>query len=128
MKNEEHKNQHALVSWWAIVCKKYNLPEFALYACPNGGARNAVTGAILKREGVRRGIPDLFLAHPSNGFAGMYIEMKASKGVISKDQQAFIDHASKNYNCVICYDWMEAKTSIESYLTALPEEPARIEY
>jgi hypothetical protein len=117
MKNDEHKNQHALISWWAIKHKSYCLPEFALFAVPNGGARNAVTGAILKREGVRKGVPDLFLSVPNNTYHGLFIEMKATKGVVSKDQQAFIDHANaQNYKAAICYDWLEASYLIIDYL------------
>lgn len=118
MKNDEHKNQHALITWWAIACKRYYLPEFALFAVPNGGARNAVTGAILKREGVRKGITDLILLAPNKTHHGLLIEMKASKGVVSKDQQEFIDYAnSQNYKAIICYDWQSASDIITNYLT-----------
>jgi hypothetical protein len=117
MKNIEHQNQYALTSWWAIKHKSYKLPEFSLFAVPNGGARNAVTGAILKREGVRKGVPDLFLAVPNETYHGLFIEMKATKGVISKDQQAFIDHANaQKYKAVICYDWQSASDLIVNYL------------
>jgi hypothetical protein len=117
MKNIEHQNQYALISWWAIKHKSYGLPEFALFAVPNGGARNAVTGAILKREGVRKGVCDLILLKPNKDHAGLLIEMKASKGVVSKDQQAFIDYANYDYKAVICYSWTEASDLIHNYLT-----------
>lgn len=35
-----------------------------LFAIPDGGRRDAVTGAHLKAEGVRAGVPDMFLAVP----------------------------------------------------------------
>lgn len=116
MKNIEHQNQHALISWWAIKCKSYGLPEFALFAIPNGGARNAVTGAILKREGVRKGVCDLMLLKRNKDHAGLFIEMKAAKGVISKDQKAFIEHVNKEYKAVVCYNWQDAADTIHIYL------------
>lgn len=116
MNNIEHKNQHALIEWWKIKCHGYGLPEFALFAIPNGGARNAVTGAILKREGVRKGVCDLLLLKPNKDHAGLFIEMKATKGVISKDQQVFIDFANKDYKAIVCYDWQSAADSIHAYL------------
>jgi hypothetical protein len=117
MKNDEHKNQHALCEWWKIKHKGYGLPEFALFAVPNGGARNAVTGAILKREGVRKGVCDLMLMKRNKDHAGLFIEMKATKGIVSKDQQAFIDFANQDYKAVICYNWEDATKEIHSYLT-----------
>jgi len=71
----EHQIQHALIAWWEIKHKGYGLPEFALFAVPNGGARNAVTGAILKREGVRKGVCDLILLCPNKYHAGLLIEI-----------------------------------------------------
>jgi hypothetical protein len=37
------------------------VPGAVFWATPNGGARNKVTGAILKATGTKAGIPDLFL-------------------------------------------------------------------
>lgn len=116
MKNLEHQYQSAVIAWWAIKHKSYKLPEFALFAVPNGGARNAVTGAILKREGVRKGVTDLILLKPNKDYAGLLIEMKATKGVISKDQQAFMDYANSEYKAVVCYHWQEATDMIDAYL------------
>jgi hypothetical protein len=58
----EHQEQATVVSWWALQHQVYELPVFALYAIPNGGARDVITGSRLKAEGVRRGTPDLCLA------------------------------------------------------------------
>ena len=57
-----------------------------LYAIPNGGARNAVTGALLKAEGVKPGVPDLCLPVARGQYHGLYIEMKSSKGKPTEDQ------------------------------------------
>ena len=73
----EHQEQSAVISWWALAHRQYGLPEFALFAIPNGGARDVITGARLKAEGVRRGVVDLMLAKPNGTFSGLFIEMKA---------------------------------------------------
>jgi hypothetical protein len=44
---------------------------------PNGGNRNAITGAKLKRQGVKKGVPDV-LIFISNG--GIAIELKRKNG------------------------------------------------
>ena len=56
MKDEEHKIQAGIIKAVEPIpaCRW-------LHAIPNGGNRSAVTGARLKAEGVKRGIPDLFL-------------------------------------------------------------------
>lgn len=45
---------------------------------PNGGARNAVTGAKLKREGTKPGVPDvlIFDRPPGRERCGVAIELK----------------------------------------------------
>jgi hypothetical protein len=118
--NIEHKMQHALMEWWRLNYRSYGLPENALFAVPNGGARNAVTGAILKREGVRKGIPDLFLVKRNNQYSGLFIEMKAPKGVVSKEQKEFMQFANNEYKAVVCYDWQEASKLIDNYINNKP--------
>ena len=121
----EHDEQATLIKWWALQCAHFGIPEHLLHAIPNGGARDPITGARLKAEGVRPGIPDLFLAVPRFGHAGLYIEMKRRKGGwTSNEQKAVIDDLTKQgYACHICYGWFNAKTTIEQYLTRSSEAP-----
>ena len=51
-----------------------------LFAIPDGGRRDAVTGAHLKAEGVRAGVPDMFLAVPRQNAPGLFPELKKQKG------------------------------------------------
>lgn len=44
---------------------------------PNGGNRNAVTGAKLKRQGVKPGVPDVLIFETKGGIA---IELKRKSG------------------------------------------------
>ena len=76
MKNHEHKLQSACVRWFAL-----QYPKVLMFAIPNGGARDAATGEVLKREGVRRGIPDLFIPE-----LRLFIEIKTPTGRVSPDQ------------------------------------------
>jgi len=115
----EHQHQVALIRWWSLECQKYGVPESLLFAIPNGGARDCITGARLKAEGVRKGIPDLCLAVPNNDFHGLYIEMKTEKGRASKEQKELISIlSSMGYRAVICFSWVEARQEITEYLSA----------
>lgn len=65
--------------------------------CPNGGRRNKAEAAKLKAMGVRKGIPDLFLPIPRQGYHGLYIETKKIKnGKVSPDQQKKIPASKMN--------------------------------
>ena len=54
----------------------------------NGENRSAITGARLKRMGVKRGMPDLFVFHDRDLIG---IELKTGKGRISPEQADVAD-------------------------------------
>ena len=56
------------------------------FAVPNGGKRDAKTGARMKYEGAVRGVADLILLMPKKGWASLCIEMKTPKGTQSEHQ------------------------------------------
>lgn len=64
------------------------------FAVPNGGKRNAVTGAILKREGVKAGVADIVILR-NPGLCAL-IEVKTAKGSLSNSQKAFRDWCAAN--------------------------------
>jgi len=90
-----------------------------LFAVPNGGKRSVITASILKREGVRRGVPDIFLLSPSNGFHGLAIEMKKDKGgKVSKEQREWLDALKEEgYSAHVCDGAQAAIDTIKQYLT-----------
>ena len=106
------------MQWWAIACRQFGISEQLLFAIPNGGQRNIVTAAQLKAEGVRAGIPDLFLAVPRHEAHGLFVEMKKAKGGrVSEKQSAVMEMlAEQGYTWAVCHGWTEAKRAIESYL------------
>lgn len=75
--DEEHRLQ---VSCVRLFCMKHPQLSSLLIAVPNGGRRDAVTGAKLKAEGVVAGVSDLLLLVARNGYHGLCIEMKTPKG------------------------------------------------
>jgi len=60
---------------------------------PNGGKRDAKTGARLKREGVKAGVAD-FVIFMRGGVCAM-IELKTEKGRLSKAQKDWQDWAGE---------------------------------
>lgn len=112
----EHKEQVAVIQWWAHAHKTYGLPEFALFAIPNGGHRHMLTAVRLKAEGVRSGIPDLCLAVRNRYEECLFIEMKAKDGHESEQQKKVREYLQKAYKSVVAYSAEEAISFIKSYL------------
>ena len=61
-------------------------------------------GMILKRMGVAFGVSDLFFPRGNEKYSGMWMELKAPKGKLSKNQDDFLCKMAKEgyYSCV-CY-------------------------
>lgn len=120
----EHQEQCAVISWWWRVHQKYGLPTFALFAVPNGGARDVITGARLKAEGVRRGALDLILAKPTTQFAGLFLEMKVGSNKPSPEQNAFMQYLEEvGYQTGVHWNAGAAIKAIEDYLRDDPILP-----
>lgn len=88
MRHLEEQQQIAYVRWFS-----YQYPELAslLHHSPNGGKRNVSEAARFKAMGTRAGFPDLFLAVPSNGFHGLFLELKTEKGRVRESQKTYGD-------------------------------------
>lgn len=60
---------------------------------PNGGARNVITGAKLKRQGVKPGVPDVLIFDPPPKrvtFCGAAMEIKDGKGRATPEQKEWL--------------------------------------
>ena len=82
--DEEHRIQCACVNWFRL---QYPDHASALFAVPNGGRRDRVSGAKLKAEGVLPGVSDLILLLPRGRHHGLLIEMKTERGKQSHAQR-----------------------------------------
>ena len=126
MQHRESEEQQALFEWAAWNEKKYPGLD-SMFAIPNAGKRSNVAGGIMKAEGMRKGVPDLFLpvviveynrqGSPCLLYAGLFIEMKFGKGETSKAQMEWHEKLKKNgYAVKVCYGWEEARDLIVQYM------------
>ena len=84
--------------------------------CPNGGSRNAIEGAKLKRMGVSPGVPDLLFFNPIGIYTGLAIELKIKPNKPTETQIKWIsDLISCGWLVKVCYSFDEAKEIIDSY-------------
>lgn len=114
MLQRESKLQIACVNWFRMQYPQYRM---LLFAIPNGGQRNVITAARMKKEGVVSGVSDLFLSVPKREFHGFYIEMKAGEGKLTENQEEFFRYASKNgYKCKKINSFDQFVREVEFYL------------
>ena len=112
----ESAEQQAVIEWAEWASARYPCLKL-LYHIPNGGSRSRAEAGRFKSEGVKSGVPDLCLPAARHGYHGLYIEMKAEKGVVSENQKKWIADLSKEgYFCRVCYGADAAIRLIEEYL------------
>jgi hypothetical protein len=124
-RHKESPEQRALITWAHFVIvpdpphpEKTKLIDY-LFAIPNGGRRDKREAALMKAEGVKAGVSDLFLPIPRGGYCGFWIELKPTDGTgrLSAAQSDWlILMASCNYRAFCAVGWMEAKRAIIEYL------------
>lgn len=126
--DSESSQQKALFAWAALNVGTYPALKF-MFAVPNGFFSDAAQKAKMKAEGLRSGVPDIFLPcafydRKEQYYAGCFIELKIEKyrnsrnGGCSEEQMDFIEFASdQGYYCRVCYNWIEAKDVLIAYLT-----------
>ena len=114
----ESQEQISLFEWAKLSLRKY--PELQwLHHIPNGGYRNPREARRFKQEGVKAGVPDLFLPVPRGDYCGLYVEMKRRKGGKVTEDQAEWHEALRDfgYKVEIARGWDVAKGLIEAYLS-----------
>jgi hypothetical protein len=114
----EAQEQTTLFQWAEYSAQKW--PELRLmHHIANGGSRNAIEARNLRRQGVKAGVPDIFLPCARNGFHGLYIELKRQKGGrVSVDQKKMLLALNEQgYKAVVCNGWEEARNTITEYMS-----------
>lgn len=101
MNIEEHRIQRQIVEY-------LNLNQVEVFAIPNGGHRDVATAMVLKREGVKRGAPDLMIIGKSKIY---FVEVKTQKGKQSLYQKNFEELTKKSNACVYLL-WRELEDAV----------------
>lgn len=116
----EHEEQSTVIRY----CDIKKIPVFAI---PNANALSSQNKqmairnmAKMKREGLRKGIPDLFIPVAKDNYHGLFIEMKRIKGsTTSKEQKDWIEKLNNNgYKAIVCKGSKVAIEEIEKYFNS----------
>lgn len=100
----EHIQQVAFLDWFEL-----QFPGVVIFANANGGARNLITAKRLKAEGVRPGVPDLYVPAWH-----LWIEMKRVRGgSLSPAQKEMIEYLRDCEDAVIvAHGWEDAMRQV----------------
>lgn len=123
----EHGHQRAFFSELA----KWSRAVYDMtFAVPNGGSRGdsaksrAIRGLAMKAEGVKPGVPDVMVAWPYGGYAGLFLELKRPEdrekdrkaGTLGKSQEPWHDRLrGRGYAVAVAYSWDEAFAYVRKY-------------
>lgn len=113
-RHTESNEQIAAMDWL-----RAQHPNIALHTLHIGNERKAsyYAGYIMKRMGVLKGASDLFMAWPSGGFHGLFIEVKSKIGRPSAEQKAFLQRMKEvGYRAEICYGAEEVISTMKEYI------------
>lgn len=127
---QEEVEQARVVRWSHLPDVRSAAPALRwLHHSPNGGKRDAFTGAQLKALGVKPGFPDLILPHRlADGTPGLVIEMKTEIGRVSPDQQAWLEHfEADGWQIRVARSAQEARTHLCQYLGMDPDAAPALE-
>lgn len=113
----EGAEQTALFCWAALPEQQQKYPELKfMFHIPNGGSRDKREAGAFKAQGVKPGVPDVFLPIERGGYHGLWIEMKYGTNVTSDEQNQYLNFLTvQGYAASVCYSWQEAARNIEAY-------------
>ena len=112
-----HSESEIQVAFMGWLKESYPAVNLVTFHVPNGGYRTAWAGKQLKKEGVKPGVPDIFMAVPSSSYHGLFIEFKYGYNKASEAQLAMMANLSKQgYICRVCYSLEAAQRIVENYL------------
>jgi hypothetical protein len=114
----EAEEQKLLINWSDVMSRRW--PELRLlFHIPNGGSRNAREAKNLKEQGVKPGVPDLFLPVARHGYHGLFIELKRRKnGKLSDEQEKMLGNLREQGYCAwVCKGADSAIELITGYLS-----------
>ncbi|HHL2712704.1 TPA: VRR-NUC domain-containing protein [Yersinia enterocolitica] len=113
----ETEEQAALIEWAdKTVIDGICIGDYLIHI-PNEGKRGPKAARDAKRLGLRKGVPDLFLALPRGGYAGLWIEMKVIGGKVTAEQQLWLLRLrNSNYRAEVCEGLDAVKKVLFQYL------------
>lgn len=111
--SESHLQQSFFKWFRAQYPDKY----WQCFAIPNGGLRNKIVAARLKKEGAVSGVWDVLILNEGYGSSkGLFIEFKVGYNKLTQNQEDFRRQNDNNYDFRVCYSLETAIEAVNNYL------------
>lgn len=112
----ESQIQQQFVQWLEIKARsddRYN----SFFKVPNETRGNFGWLMKMKREGLKKGVPDILCIEECPPFRGLALEFKRKGGKVSQDQKQWLDRFSANkWLAQVVYTAEQAMAITEQYL------------
>lgn len=106
----EESIQIVCVRWFREV-----FPQYVIFAVGNGGSRNKLEAANMKRAGILAGVSDLILVANKSI---LFIEMKTEKGKQTEYQKIFQKNVERlGFEYKICHSLQEFQKTVNTWLS-----------
>jgi hypothetical protein len=110
----EHHIQKAWFKWLALA---YPNAWNVTWATPNAARRSPQMAAMMKAEGLRSGVPDVFMAMPRGEYHGLFLEFKSHTGRLTENQTVYvINLRSMGYQVEVVRSFDEARLIVVKYM------------
>lgn len=122
LRTTEATEQAALFDFLSRIEPRMPAVRWAFHV-PNGGHRMKVVARRLKREGVKAGVPDVWLPVRRDPYIGFVCELKVGRNRPTTAQRAWLDLLDdQGWRAVVCWGWQQAASELLRYLGERPED------
>lgn len=116
-KSGEHDEQVIIFNWAKLHEKRWPCLKY-MYATLNGVKLTKGQAAKMKAAGNKKGVPDIVLPFPCDGFHGLYVELKIPGNTPTQHQKDYMEYLnSVGYFATTAYGYKEAIQIIENYIS-----------
>lgn len=97
-----------------VVWFRSTYPTYVIFSVPNGGSRNSLEAANLKKEGALSGASDLVIVIER---AVLFVEMKSEKGRQQESQKEFQRKVERlGHQYCVCHSLKEFQLTVERFI------------
>jgi hypothetical protein len=98
------------------VCKYLDDIGSFYTSTANGARMSGREMAKLKRQGLKRGVPDILIFDHNLKYFGLAIELKTEDGNLKPEQKEFLFNlTTRGWKAIVCYGYDEAIKEIKEY-------------
>lgn len=117
--NKEEQQQIQFFDYCRIMAlQKPTLPFYSMtFHIPNERKCSIQRRIAMKRAGLKKGVPDIFVPVANTKYHGLFIEMKVKPNSASTEQKEMLQQLNGlGYLAVICWSGEEAIEVLEKYI------------